>query len=108
LEKERENLVRLLKAIEDLEKYMKEYIKINENKTEAIKNLHFAVKNLNYVSLDYRNGVMSGPNDEEEKHSKMKIDKNISKNLDILNMFYEKNKTYCNLIVSNVPDQIEV
>jgi len=108
LEKERENLVRLLKAIEDLEKYMKEYIKINEDKTEAIKNLHFAVKNLNYVSLDYRNGMMCGVDDEDEKHSKIKIDKTISKNLDILNMFYEKNKTYCNLIISNVPDQIEV
>ncbi len=108
LEKERQNLVRLLKAVVDLKKYMQEYIRINEEKTEAIKNLHFSAKNLNYFSLDYKKEINFSQDDEDERNSKSKMDKSISKNLDILNLFYEKNKTYCNLIVANIPDQIEV
>jgi hypothetical protein len=108
LDKERENLVRLLKAIVDLKKFMNEYIKFNEEKAEAIKNLHYSAKNLNYVSLDYKNAMDFSYEEEEEKNTKVKADKSISKNMDILNLLYEKNKNYCNLIISNIPDQIEV
>jgi hypothetical protein len=108
IEKERENLIRLLKAINDLYLNMEEYIKYNEVKTDAIKNLQFAAKNAKYFTLEYKEMQCVFEEDDEMEDVKKNENKSIIKNLAIINEFYEKNKLYCNLIHSNILDQLEV
>lgn len=107
LEKERENLVRLAKATDFLFINMKEYIKINEEKTEAIKSILFSTKNLNYNSLDF-NKSNDFEDENQNGNSSSKIDKTINKNYELINNYYEKNKIFYNLVVSNIIDQLEV
>jgi hypothetical protein len=105
LDKDRENLVRLLKATNELNLNMKEYVRINEEKTEAIKNIVFSTKNLRNFNLDFNQANLSG---EEDADSESKYDKSISKNMEIINNFYERNKIFYSLVSSNICDQLEV
>jgi len=115
LEKDRENLVRLLKAVNDLKINMQEFLKINEEKTEAVKNLLLSAKKIQNVSLDFNYSVSILENNssisssmDDDNFQLSKTDKTISKNLEIINSFYEKNKLFQNLVVSSVRDQLEV
>lgn len=108
LEKDRENLVRLLKAVNDLNYNMAEYVKINDEKTESIKNILFSARNIQFYDLHYNSSNNSARDDNYQQFEGSKSEKNINKNLDIINVFYEKNKTFHNLVVSSVTDQLEV
>ncbi len=117
LEKDRENLVRLLKAVIDLKLNMLEFLKIHEEKTESIKNFLISAKNIHSVSLDYNNSDSlydsmfdndDGSSSNQSGNTIAKPDKSTTKNLEIINSFYEKNKLFQNLIVSSVKDQLEV
>ncbi len=102
LDKDRENLVRLLKATKDLNANMKEYVKTNEEQTDAIKSIVISTKKIQYTSLDY-----NFHNLQEDDHES-KSDKSISKNLEIINNFYEHNKIFSSKVSCSICDQLEV
>jgi hypothetical protein len=105
LDKDRENLVRLLKATNELNMNMKEYVRINEEKTEAIKNIIFSTKSLRNFNLDFNSSNLP---QEDEENSDSKLDKSIFKNMEIINNYYERNKIFFSLVSSNICDQLEV
>jgi len=105
LDKDRENLVRLLKATNQIGLNMKEYVRINEEKTEAIKNIIFSTKTFRTFNLDFHQVNFSG---DEQPESESKYDKSISKNMEVINSFYERNKIFYSLVSSNICDQLDV
>ncbi len=104
LDKDRENLVRLLRATSDLYTSMKEHVKINEEKTEAIRNIIFSTKNIQNYSLDYNISQIRSDDDDEGSQN----DKTIGKNMEIITSYYEKNKIFFSLLSLNILDQLEV
>lgn len=113
LDGDRENLVRLLKAIQELNINMKDYVKINEEKLDAIKNLMISNKNIESYSLDYEDNFSESKEDDDDDSNKKEggnrsSDKALSKNLNIISDFYEKNKNFYNMIEENICDQIDV
>ena len=104
LDKDRENLVRLLRATSDLYTSMKEHVKINEEKTEAIRNIIFSTKNIQNYSLNYNMSQIRSDDDDEGSQ----IDKTIGKNMEIITSYYEKNKIFFSLLSLNILDQLEV
>jgi hypothetical protein len=64
--------------------------------------IYSSAKGLNFTSIDFNN------NPEYDENNKLKQEKSITKNIDIIHKYHEENKTYCNLLASNFRDQIHV
>jgi hypothetical protein len=106
LESERKNFVRLLKAISDLNINITEYMKINSEKGEAMKNIVMSSKNLKYSSLEFKEDEQIRNSEDDSEQSQ--IDKSIKKNIEIISNYHEKNTHFFNMVTSSVPDQINV
>jgi len=88
---DKENLKRLEKGISETIIIIEEYIKTNEEKSEALRNLFNSCKNLERVNFAF-----------DEKIPKEKNNHKLKENIEVFYNMYDKNKTYSSLLESNV------
>jgi hypothetical protein len=88
---DKENLKRLEKGISETIVIIEDYIKSNEEKSEALRNIFNSCKNLERVNFAF-----------DEKFPKEKNNQKLKENIEVLYNLYDKNKTYSSLLESNV------
>lgn len=90
--------MRLDKGITEAEDIFEKYIKINEEKAEALKNIFSLTKSLENTSLKLEQS------EHDEEYQSMK--KGMNKNIDTFFNLYEKNRLYCNKLSINIQEQL--
>lgn len=110
---EKENFMRLKVGIESLLDNIREHVRINEDKVKSLNALLSTAKEVNYASLDYKaytniNSNINIYEDEQIEENQLKHDKKLTNDIDLINLLYERNRTYQNVLESSIVDQIIV
>lgn len=91
--------MRLDKGISEAEEIFEKYIKINEEKAEALKNIYSLSKSLENTTLK----LEQSEHDEEYKSMKRGVNNNIK----TFSNLFDNNKTYCERLGYNVQEQLK-
>jgi hypothetical protein len=96
---ERDNLLRLYKGIMDTQKIIERIIKLNEDRTDSLRNILTVSKSLEHTNLRIEQPEI----DDEYRKNK----KGMESNIGIFYNLYDKNKTYCKLLIGSVMDSLK-
>jgi hypothetical protein len=96
---ERDNLLRLHKGIIDCQNIMERIFKLNEERTEFMRNILTVSKSLEHTNLKIEQPEM------DDKYKKNK--RGMESNIEVFFNLYDKNKTYCKLINGSVMDSLK-
>lgn len=105
---EKENFMRLKVGLESLMENLREHISINEEKVKSLNAFLSTVKELNYISLDYKAFTNNSNDDDPIEEAQLKQDKKLNNDIEMINSLYERNKKYHNVLESSIIDQIAV
>jgi hypothetical protein len=91
--------MRLYKGISDTQKIIENIIKINEDRIDSLRNILTVSKSLENTNLRIEQPEI----DDDYRNNK----KGLETNIEIFYNLYDKNKTYCKLLIESVLDSLK-
>ncbi len=96
---ERDNLTRLYKGILETQKIIENIIKLNEDRVNSLRNILTVSKSLENTNLKIEQPEI----DDDYRKNK----KDLETNIEIFYNLYDKNKTFCKLLIESVLDSLK-